>query len=393
MGIKVIHVLGTVIIGGAELSVYNVLNSWCNKKFYQEILYTREISGKRVAFNDIGIKTTPLNWKSERDFYKILELSSYFRSAKPHIVHTHLITGNYWVVIAARLAKVPIVIETIHDESHFSKKGIILHRFFRRLLSSLFDKTICVSFGVKKYLETYLKCSNRDYQIIYNGLQDFTVNPELDLNKYKQSLNVADNKRIFLTIANLRPFKKGYEVYIEALSLLETETVKQIKVLIAGDKDSDHPEFFNDLKKKIYDLSLVDFFEFLGNRTDINELVSVSDIFVMPSMYEGGPLVVLEAMRGSKLVIATRTGAVPEYVIDGETGLIVEPGDSEALAAAIERILDNPASWVEMGEKGKKRFLEHFTVDKTVGKLTNLYLDLLEKKGIKHTDSNALHLD
>ncbi len=393
MKYKIIHILGTIITGGAELSVYDVLKSWKDNQFSQKILYTRELKGKKVAFHEIGIPTIPLNWNSERNFHKIFALMKVFQREKPHIVNTHITTGNYWVVIAAKLANVPIIIETMRTKIELTKKGFLLHKVLRPIVSPFIDITICISSAVKNHMIALFGNSSKRYQLIFNGLQSISNTKRIDMTSNKPTINVPKNAVILLTIANLRPFVKGYEIYIDALNTLSPEFRGKIHVLIVGDKSQDNPDFLSVLEKRIKESQLKNMITFLGVRTDIKDLISVSDVIVMPSMYEGGPRVVLEAMRGGKPVIATRTGAVPEYVVDGETGLIVEPGDSKALAAAIENMLDNPVSWAEMGERGKKRFLEHFTVDKTVDQLTNLYLDLLEKKGIKHTDSNALHLD
>jgi len=119
---------------------------------------------------------------------------------------------------------------------------------------------------------------------------------------------------------------------------------------------------------------------FLGYKKDVHELLLSADFFVMPSLYEGGPIVVLEAMRAGLPTIATRTGAVPEYVNEGETGLIVETGDRVALAGAIDQLLQHPEEWNTMGNKGREHFEMNFTLDKTVDKLTDLYRSLLQKK-------------
>lgn len=382
MRVKVLHILGAIVAGGAELELLKILSSWKDNRFTFSVFYTRESEQLRSRFADIDICTTHLEWKNERDFGKILSMVKLFRKERPHIVHTHLWTGNYWVVIAARLANVPIIIETIHGAHPHKKLGFFLHRMLRPIMPFLVNATICVGRNVKEYLTKKIKQPSRNITVIYNGIEEHHTTCENEVQYLKNTFQLHNSVPILITVANLRPVIKGYDVYLEALHKIYINNKCDFRTLIVGDVQIDHPLFFDYLKNKAKDLRLKDKVIFLGYRSDVAELLAASDIFVLPSRYEGAPLAVIEAMRAGIPVIATRTGAVPEYVIDGETGLIVEPGDSNALANAIEYMLNHPEKWHEMGERGRERFKNNFTIDKTVEQLTNLYKSLLRKKGL-----------
>jgi glycosyltransferase involved in cell wall biosynthesis len=116
---------------------------------------------------------------------------------------------------------------------------------------------------------------------------------------------------------------------------------------------------------------------FLGHRTDIPQLLAVSDLFVLPSLYEGLPLSVLEAMAAGKPVIATQIGGTSEVVTDGETGLLVKPRDSNALAAAIQRLLTDQDLANRLARSALDRVRHEFSSDVMVRRVSRIYQDLL----------------
>ncbi|MFC1730809.1 glycosyltransferase [candidate division KSB1 bacterium] len=380
MPYKVMHVLGSLLPGGAELALLRILSNWQDKNFSFSVCYTRDFDRLKPSFENLDVPAIPLKWRNERDFYRIPMLSGLFRRERPHIVHTHLWTGNYWIIAAARLAGVPVVIETIHDSFRQTAAGLILHKILRPVFSLFIDRTIYVGSGVKSYiLDKYIQSAGKAV-VIYNGIEPEAPHYDTTADMRHITPDVSEDKPVCITIANLRPVKKGYEVYIDALKVLSERNSRDFHAVIIGESLPDFHGFLDDLKKMTVDYNLEKNVTFLGFRPDIHELLTASDICVMPSIYEGGPIVVLEAMRAGKPVVATRTGAVSEYVVDGETGYLVEPGDSRALADALEKMLGQPEKWKQMGELGRERFLENFTIDKTVNSLTGLYYDLLEKK-------------
>lgn len=380
MSRKVLHILGSLLTGGAELSLLRILSNWTDDGFSFSVLYTREFDDLKRDFDDIGIKTVSLGWNNERDFKKIPGLIKLFRKEKPHIVHTHLWTGNYWVAAAARLSSVPIIVETVHDVFHHTRMGLFLHRIMRPPYSRSIKASVCVSHSVKNYLERYYKQSSNSTTVIYNGIEKPVKKTNATKNNIKSEIGLTQDTPVLLTIANLIPVKKGYEVYLDSLRILSKKGKDNFHALIVGDVRNEYPGFLDHLQSKVKEFEIENKVTFLGYRSDVHEILSSSDIFVMPSIYEGGPIVVLEAMRAGIPVVATRTGAVPEYIDDSESGLIVEPGNSKALASAIERILQKPETWTSMGRKGMEQFENYYTIDKTVDSLTELYYSLLSQK-------------
>jgi glycosyltransferase involved in cell wall biosynthesis len=153
---------------------------------------------------------------------------------------------------------------------------------------------------------------------------------------------------------------KGQKYLIEAMPLVLRE-VPDTHLIIFGEGDLRAP-----LEKQIKQLSLAKRVLLPGFREDVMSLMKSADLFVMPSVTEGLGSAVLDAMAMAHAVVGTRAGGIPEAVVDEETGLLVEPADSRALAAAIVRLLKNPGLRKQFGEAGRARVAEHFGVDRLI---------------------------
>ncbi len=127
-------------------------------------------------------------------------------------------------------------------------------------------------------------------------------------------------------------------------------------------------------------LGMKDRVQFLGNRTDIPELMAKAHVFALCSKWEGFPLTILEAMRAGLPVIASRVGGVPESVIDGQNGFLVEPSDLSQLAVSVKRLIDDPLLRMRMGAAGRALYEERFTVTAMLHKTRSAYEQVLQKQ-------------
>jgi glycosyltransferase involved in cell wall biosynthesis len=168
--------------------------------------------------------------------------------------------------------------------------------------------------------------------------------------------------------------QKGYDYFIRAIARVKRE-VPGVKVLIAGEGEEE-----NNLKKLVRSLDLTKEIIFTGLSLDVGLILSYTRLFVLPSLWEGMPNAVMEAMAAAKPVVATRVGGVPELVVEGETGILVPPEDTEALALAMLDLLQDPLKGRSMGEAGRKRVQDHFSMTAMVTNTDYLYQELLKTK-------------
>jgi glycosyltransferase involved in cell wall biosynthesis len=164
--------------------------------------------------------------------------------------------------------------------------------------------------------------------------------------------------------------QKALEVLFAAAAQLRHE-LPELRVLVAGDG----PER-EGLGQEARRLDLDGTVQLLGIRRDVPALLDALDVAVLSSDYEGSPLSVMEYMAAGKPVVSTRVGGVPELVEDGVHGLLVEPRDPGALAAAIGRLLHDPAEARRLGEQGRERQQRELSLDAMVRKIEDLYEEL-----------------
>lgn len=211
-----------------------------------------------------------------------------------------------------------------------------------------------------------------------NGIEDIIIiNDRLKLVINEESLSKRrqNNPPTILFLSNLSK-EKGVYVFIEALMILKNKG-DDFKAEIVGAPLNITEE---ELKERISGLNLNDRVTYHGFAKGMKrfEFYLKSDIFVLPSLKETFPGVVLEAMQCALPVVSTKEGGIPDIIIDGETGFLVEKGNPSALAEKIEVLLKDKNLAKKMGEKGRERFLKNFTFDKTEEEFVKLFSSLVE---------------
>jgi glycosyltransferase involved in cell wall biosynthesis len=168
--------------------------------------------------------------------------------------------------------------------------------------------------------------------------------------------------------------QKGHQYLITAAAEV-VERYPNVRFVFVGDGI-----LRAELERLVDNLKLKDKILFLGFRHDVDELLHTFDIFVLPSLYEGLPNVVLEAMACGKPVIATAVDGSPEAITDGVSGILVPPKDSDALSKAILHLLENKKMRVEMGKKSRKKVTDYFSLEKQMQQFQILYDHHLQQK-------------
>ncbi|MBI4531886.1 MAG: glycosyltransferase, partial [Candidatus Latescibacteria bacterium] len=209
--------------------------------------------------------------------------------------------------------------------------------------------------------------------VIHNGVDLERYHHDRDPTSMRRSLGIPEGTILIGTVGRLVD-QKGYPDLLEALHLIARGGHKII-VLLVGEGPN-RPEIETIIQKT----GLSSVCRLLGHRDDIPDILVSLDLFVLPSLDEGLPNAVLEAMACGKPVIATTVGGTPEAVLDRETGLLVPPRCPERLAIAIETLLRDPARSRAMGQKGRKRMTEMFTVEKMLDGVERLFFSTIERR-------------
>jgi glycosyltransferase involved in cell wall biosynthesis len=175
---------------------------------------------------------------------------------------------------------------------------------------------------------------------------------------------------------------KGLEEFICAASML-AEKHPRARFVIAGEAAPGDEEYLASLRRLAARLWVGDRVVFAGLRYDVPALLGTSAVAVMPSLNEAMPNALLEAMAAGAPTVSTRVGGTPEAMTDGETGLLVPPGDAKALAAAISAMLDEPVVAAAFGNAARRRIEQRFSLERMVCDTEQLYVDLLQRRSMR----------
>lgn len=189
----------------------------------------------------------------------------------------------------------------------------------------------------------------------------------------RQRFGIADHAGVIGTVGNLFP-RKGYDTMLRALPDVLTAT-PDVHYLVIGQGDE---EYERSLRALCGTLGLASRVHFIGFQPEVRAFLDSMDLYVQPSLMEGFGIAVLEAMAREKAVVASRTGGLPDIVVNGETGLLVPPGDIGELARAVTVLLNDPAGRQEMGRRGRQRVMRRFTVEAMMNSLSSVYAEVIQ---------------
>ncbi|MCK5255586.1 MAG: glycosyltransferase [Deltaproteobacteria bacterium] len=373
--IKILYIITSSGIGGAEKILYYTATgldynkydiSVCSLKNKGEIARALEKQGIEVYCLHMEGRERFLGWLSS--IIALIRLFPYLIRIRPTIIHSFLFRANILARIAGYLTGVPIVISSVRVMGGEKK----YFHYVEMITSFMVDHYVTVSESVKRYIIDKSKISAEKISVIYNG-----VNIKSQDDSHKQNVRmpfkIEDEDRILMTVGRLHE-QKGHYYLVQAVSRVQKEFPK-VKLLVTGEGEEE-----NNLKKLVKSLDLMNEVIFAGLSSDMERILPMAELFILPSLWEGLPNALLEAMAAGKPVVATKVGGIPEIVVHGETGMLIPPGDTDALTAAILDLLQNRLKAKDMGEAGRIRAGKRFSIYKMIEKTENLYQELLKEK-------------
>ncbi|BAF59277.1 MAG: glycosyltransferase family 4 protein [Pelotomaculum sp.] len=311
------------------------------------------------------------------DFRSIIKLYGFFRLVRPRIVHTHTSKAGVVGRIAASLAGVPNVLHTVHGFPFHPGMPGVKQRFYRQIEKWMAGLThIMFSQSredVATALELGIKPRRGDLIYIGNGVDLGEFDPGLypipRRCLVRKELAIGETEPVITMIGRINR-EKGYHDLVEAL-----QGVKDLpwRALFIGPDEG----FLPAVKKQIERSGLEDRIRVLGQRGDIADLLSVTDIYVLPSYREGLPRSLIEAQAMALPCVATDIRGCREVVEDGVTGLLVKPGDSVTLGRALRKLLLEPELRFKMGREGRLRMCRFFNEAEVARRIMAVYEEVL----------------
>jgi glycosyltransferase involved in cell wall biosynthesis len=376
---KILHIVGDSKFGGGSVVVLRLAQKTKEFGWHVDVLTTDITFKKVLKENDIGVIDLDVIWRDinpPKDLWGVYRLYKFLKNSDYTIVHTHTSKGGFIGRLAAYTAKIPIIIHTVHGFAFHEQSSWFEIKIFsslEKLASKWCDKIVTVSeFHRKWALE--LGIGNEEKVVaIPNGISEERVKPKKLKNEIQKELDL-EGKKVLLFTGRLAP-QKGLEYLFKAVPFLTSKIKEPFVVIVVG--EGPLRNYLEDLVRK---LGIEQYIKFLGFRNDIGDLLNVSDIVILPSLWEGLSIALLEAMAAGKPIVTTTIGSNLEVVRDGESAILVPPKNPELLASAIIKLIENPELANKLATNAKYRYGKYYTENQMLEKYMDLYLCLYDAK-------------
>ncbi|MEN8238865.1 MAG: glycosyltransferase [Actinomycetota bacterium] len=348
-------------IGGAEKLIVEGCRFWDRDRFDYRVAYALPWKDQLVEpLLDQGIPVECFGSKRGMTPASAWRFARLTRQWDASIVHAHLPSMG---AVARLTQRVPVV----YTEHNLATSYRMPVRMINRATYSRNAAAIAVSEAVADSIDSYPSPSK---QVIPNGVD---VGFNVDTTNVRKDLGLTNAQHLVVHVGNIRPLKGHAMLVAAAASLAGTRKDIQI-VSIGGEKTEGD---LDKIRTMAADLGVSQRIRFLGRREDALAFIAACDVYANPADVEGLPVTILEALALGRPVVATSVGGVPSIVRDSETGILVPPGDPDAMAQAIAWMIDNPATAAAYGANGRALVEERHGIERMVRDTEAVYDEVL----------------
>jgi glycosyltransferase involved in cell wall biosynthesis len=392
MPLKVIHIITRLDWGGSARNTMLTVLGHHRSRFLPVVVaghigsWTAQGGSQATEANCQALNTAGVQWhliptltrevNPVKDIRTLWNLVRLFRRERPDIVHTHTSKAGILGRLAAWVAGVPIVIHTPHGHVFYGHFGKVLSWAFmtiERMFARGTSKIITLTELEKR---DHLQCDvgrEGQFRSVFSGIDVAQFRAASKTRGENRSrLGYLDEHIVVGSVGWLTPIK-GHQYLVEAMATLKPQ-YPTLQCLIIGSGPLE-----TELMQLADEKGVATAIRFLGYTQDIPSYLSAMDIFVLPSLNEGMGRALIEAMAVGLPVVATNVGGIPAVVQDGTTGLLVAPGNSHAVAEAIERYLQDPEWTQRIGAAARGHITEKFDVSSLIQGVESVYEEALEE--------------
>jgi glycosyltransferase involved in cell wall biosynthesis len=389
--IRVLRVIARLNMGGPAIHVAN-LAAGLETRGYRTTLVAGSLArgedsmafvADRLGIPVLGVPELQREVSPLHDARSVGHLRTIIRQIRPHILHTHTAKAGAIARAAALVsgsARPPIVVHTFHGhvlKGYFDPMRTAFFRQVERRLARSSDALVAVSPEVRDELVAEGVAPLEKFAVIRLGiplaerLDDTTT--DLD---FRHLYGIPGDAFVVGWVGRMTGVKDTGAV----LDIVRATRERGVDVALVMVGDGPDREL---LEQLAHDLGIARTTYFVGYQPEVAGYYGLFDAFLLPSVNEGTPVSAIEALASGTPVVATRVGGVPDVVRDGVDGFLVEPGDTGAAAERLELLASDPSLRARLGESGRGRALERYSVARLVDDIDRLYRSLLESKGIR----------
>jgi glycosyltransferase involved in cell wall biosynthesis len=368
--VRILFLVNGFAIGGAEVKLLELVREIkirFPKTYYPIVCAVGQGGPLQERFEKMNVETYVFSKRHRYDVFLIYKVFQLIQKRRINIVQTTLYYADIIGAYTAKLAGIKRIVswDAMTAPYHYGMKNLLAYR----LASKWFTVAVAVSHAIREKIIYERHVPADKTTTIHYGV-DNRYFSDTNNESYRKKLGFHSKNIVIGTVARLSE-QKGHRYLIDATKEV-VGRYPNIRVLFIGDGP-----LRKELELQVNRLGLDSVIKFLGFRSDVKELLSTLDIFVLPSLFEGLPNVVLEAMACGKPVIATNVSGIPEIIDDHQTGILIPPKDSNAIAQAIYQMLQNPKKMKMMGKMSRNRVEEKFSLKQQVNAFVELYEKML----------------
>lgn len=367
MNWRILHVSTAVSRGGAQNHLFDLVQHQRSVGMNVAVAYLRG------PHRDMGVRTHDLALRFYGDLRPLVRLRRLTAEFQPDLVHAHMPPGELYsrlALVGTSARRLPLLITKHNDERFYVGLG---ERPMGRWVGRRAARIIAISQAVNRYMTgPALGLDPLKMHTIYYGIdaRPFVEAPDASGASLRRQWGIADGALVVGFAGRLVP-QKSIDTLLQAFSRFRRHAGVDAWLAIVGAGPLEA-----ELRRRARDLGVGERVVWAGFHEDMRGVMRAFDVFAISSVYEGFGLVLIEAMASGRPVVATRAGAIPEVVADGDTGLLVPPGDPQAFAAALAKMTDAELRR-SLGQAGQRRALADFTLDKMFALTDALYTDIL----------------
>jgi len=391
--LRVCHVASGDLWAGAEVQLVGLLEQLIA---FPDLIVSAVLLNEGRLFDELSARGVPVALYDETRLNSAQLLKAFylhFRREGIDTVHTHRFKENVLAGVAAKLGSVPHLVHTVHglqEKMHgWQRAKLGAYAWANRWVARWTNQGII---GVSKEIAALMARAlpGNPVVCVHNGIDVHKVRPAIDAREKRRQLSIPENTLVIGAVGRLVPVK-GMDYLLRAVcSLCQQLTEKPLRLVVVGDGPSRGP-----LETLAKELAIDQQTLFLGTRNDVYDLMNLFDIYVLPSLHEGIPMALLEAMALGRPVVASRVGGIPEVVTDMEAKL-VPAQDIDALSNALKELAVSPTLRQQLGQAGRERVARSYGRKMMAAKVRELYwyllnevtgvsteISFMEKKGTK----------
>jgi glycosyltransferase involved in cell wall biosynthesis len=370
--LRLLWLIDSLRVGGAETLALSFVRKHDRARIELYVAYLQAVEGDHLEedLREAGVKTFLVGAKNLRDWRAFHRLLGFVRGEQIDLIHAHLTYSAIWASLLSRFTRVPSV-ASLHVAPQEGGRSGLRERILRFALNRWASAAVMVSAALgREYAARGLH--EAKLRTVHNGIEGerFRRPREEARDVLGREFGIEADAPVVATVCVLRA-PKGVDYLLRAIPSI-LQRVPNARFLIVG-----HGEMRESWGRLAEELGVGEAVIWAGHRADVDTFLSGCDLFVLPTLADAFPTVLLEAMAASVPAVASAVGGVPEIVEDGVTGLLVPPRDSSALATAVTRILGDAQLRESMRKAARASAEQKFTTEAWLQRLERLYAEVV----------------